>query len=135
MSKEIDHKTAVKLISSIIANQIALNFNEEIKHTTVYKHELKRKLNPAIAELIKAEAKDFDHLDKSGASNLTSFIHETQFILVKVIAELGVYSFGDVVQMIQAYKKNKEVMLWLADRLNDVSITEEEIKTLFNNGK
>lgn len=130
MAKEIDDKTAVALISSIIANQIALNYNEAIKHTTVYKHELKRKLNVANAELIKAEGRDFDPLDAGAAKDFTSFVHETQLVMIQVIAELGIYKFGDIVQMIQAYKKNKEVVMWLADKLNDINITKEEMNNL-----
>lgn len=130
MDKEVDDKTAIALVSSIIANQIALNYNENIKHTKIYKHELKRKLNIAITELIKAEEKDFDPLDDSEANKFIGFVHEAQLIMINTISELGVYKFGAIVQILQAYKKNEEVVMWLADKLNDVTITEEEMNKL-----
>ena len=130
MSKEIDDKTTISLISSIIANQIALYYNEAIQHTTVYKHELKRKLKISNQELIKAEGKDFEPLDDSASSKFTNFVYKVQYTMIQVIAELGIYTFGDIVQILQAYKKNKEVVMWLADKLNDANITQAEMDKL-----
>ena len=48
------------LTGSVILNQLALNFNEDLKYTKFYKHELKKSLNMTIKHLIKAETKEFD---------------------------------------------------------------------------
>ena len=53
----MDVKT--KVTQSIIANQIALNLNEAIKHTNYYKQKLKQYLNLLLPELIKSE-KEYD---------------------------------------------------------------------------
>ena len=52
---EIEHK----ITHSIIANQLALNHNESLKHTPIYKQALKNKLNNLLSELVKYE-KDYD---------------------------------------------------------------------------
>ena len=52
---EIEHK----ITHSIIANQLALNHNESLRHTTIYKKALKNKLNNLLSELVKYE-KDYD---------------------------------------------------------------------------
>ena len=44
---------------SIIANQLALNHNESLKHTPIYKQTLKNKLNTLLKELYVYE-KDYD---------------------------------------------------------------------------
>ena len=48
------------LTGAVILNQLALNFNEDLKYTKFYKHELKKSLNMTIKHLIKAETKEFD---------------------------------------------------------------------------
>ncbi len=48
------------LTGAVILNQLALNFNEDLKYTKFYKHELKKSLNIVIKHLIKAESKEFD---------------------------------------------------------------------------
>lgn len=55
------------LAMSILVNQIALHYNEEVKKlgSVFYKHELKRGLNIAIPELIKSEQKEFDKLEEA----------------------------------------------------------------------
>ena len=48
------------LTGAVILNQLALNFNEDLKYTKFYKHELKKSLNMTIKHLIKAEQTEFD---------------------------------------------------------------------------
>ena len=52
---EIEHI----ITHSIIANQLALNHNESLKHTPIYKQNLKNKLNTLLKELYVYE-KDYD---------------------------------------------------------------------------
>ena len=39
------------LTGAVILNQLALNFNEDLKYTKFYKHELKKSLNQTIKHL------------------------------------------------------------------------------------
>lgn len=55
-----EQKTLENLTGCILANFVSLTYNEKIKHTQYYKHNLKRLLNPLIKELIKIEEKEFD---------------------------------------------------------------------------
>jgi hypothetical protein len=127
MGREIDDKTAIALISSIIANQIALDFNEKIIHTSVYKHDLKRKLKEVNQTLIKAEMQDFDFLEKAATGRYAGDLHEIQGTMIDIIAELGLYNFAYIIQVLQAFKKNKTVVMWLADKLNDETVNENEV--------
>ena len=46
----------------IMHSQLALNNMEELKHTPLYKHELKRLMNPLIKYLLKTETAQFDKI-------------------------------------------------------------------------
>lgn len=56
------------LSMSIITNQLALHYNEQLKYLgcNYYKHNLKKYLNLTIKELIKAEEKEFDKVESVG---------------------------------------------------------------------
>lgn len=48
------------LVGAIFTNQLALNFNEELKHTRFYKKPLKNTLIKTIRQLIIAEKNEFE---------------------------------------------------------------------------
>lgn len=127
MALDPKNDLATKIVAAVVANQIALNFNEAISTTAVYKHELKMKLKIVNAELIKFEAKDYDALDKGETRPFMDFVYGIQYAMINLIASMGVYAFGDIAQMLLAYKKNKEVMMWLADKLISEELTDEEL--------
>ena len=75
--------TIEKLTASVITNFIAQHFNNEVRHTTYYKQNLKRVGNLYAKELEKAELKEFDLLDERQpdalhliSSNQLEFIEE-----------------------------------------------------------
>jgi hypothetical protein len=91
---------------SIIANEIALDFNEKIKHTNYYKTVLKNKLNNLQKELIQLEKKEFDvFFDKQEGA--TSHLYKSHQDLVTEITSLGLEHYECLVYLIQAYKKDQ----------------------------
>jgi len=58
----MDHKDKMldSIAGVIIHSQLALNDMEQLKHTPLYKHELKRLMNPLIKYLLKTETAQFD---------------------------------------------------------------------------
>ena len=93
------------LTGSVILNQLALNFNEELKYTKFYKQNLKRTLNLTIKELVKAEEKEFD-LVYDAEEKQTSYISEN---VMHIIMEITRNGFADMVvlgNMMIAHKKD-----------------------------
>lgn len=93
-----------KITHAIIANQIALNNNEAIKHTQYYKKELKQKLNLLMPELIKAE-KDYDEFFNK-IEDSTSEVYAVYSDFVKAIASVPIWECKNLTLIIQAYNKD-----------------------------
>ncbi|MGK0446540.1 MAG: hypothetical protein ACJA2M_000309 [Polaribacter sp.] len=112
MQKEKDE---IKIIKSIITNQLALNCNQDIKFTKEYKGKLKNFLNKMLDFLVELENKDFDPLlDISPLSLLYSAVSDTTETLSKVpLAE-----FGEINNILLAYKKMPGVFNNIADNIN-----------------
>lgn len=115
-----------KIAGSILANQIALNLNEGIKHTSIYKSNLKYTLNNTINTLIKTESKDFDTLEKftdqkfidSGLSVLSS--------MIQLLTSIGFMKFGDIAQLLFAYTVDPEFMISTATSVTDNNKEENQ---------
>ena len=97
------------LTGAVILNQLALNFNEELKYTKFYKHNLKKTLNLAIKELVKAEEKEFD-LVFDAEEERTSYISDNVMHIVMEITRNG---FADMVvlgNMMIAHQKDPKAI-------------------------
>ena len=66
----ITQNTLENLTGCVLANFVALSYNEKIKHTQHYKHNLKRLINPLIKELVKIEEKEFDLICSTNESDM-----------------------------------------------------------------
>ena len=94
-----------KIIASVIANQTALHFNEEIKHTAYYKKDLKNRLNLCIKELIKAEEREYDLVDEVHPELLHQ-ISSNQITFTEHIIDRPFTEMAMLQNMIMAYRKN-----------------------------
>jgi uncharacterized protein YaaW (UPF0174 family) len=112
------HDIQVKIIASIIANQMALNFNEDVKHTTIYKNKLKQSINKVLEELLKAEKAEYCALEEGEAGEHIDEIQKAQFLMIQLLSELGLHAFGDILQILLAYNKSKSKIMGVADRIN-----------------
>lgn len=106
-----------KIVKSIIANQVALDFNEAIKHTKYYKHKLKKVLGPTITELIKIEEQEFDDFLDSVESS-TIILHRVYTAFIEEAATLKLDEYGELVKIIQAFKKNPNSVMGIAKKIN-----------------
>ena len=98
-------KTTEKIVASVISNFTASHFNEELKHTSYYKRELKNRLNLLQKELIKAEAKEFDLID-SFEPELLHHISSNQIEFIKHIVDRPSTEMALLQNMIVAYRKD-----------------------------
>ena len=109
-----------KIAASIICNYIALHYNEEIKHTNIYKHELKKKLNLSIQELQKAEVKEFDKIFDM-ESDMSHRISSNLMLFIEEICKNGFSDMLTVSNIILAHKKNPKAVEGILNKvLNQV---------------
>jgi hypothetical protein len=97
-----------RVTHSIIANQIALNHNEALKHTPYYKQELKRGINLLLPHLIKAE-EDYDHFFKELENNTTE-IYDIYEEYLQAVASVPVHLCKDITLIIEAYNKDPKAI-------------------------
>lgn len=113
----ITKKTGGMVVKAIITNQLALFYNEKIKFTKYYKHDLKKKLNPAINVLVKAEEQEFDSMSEKLEEEM-SWLHSLQFDLVESLGTLDPDEYENVTNIIKAYKKNPKSIIGIAKKIN-----------------
>lgn len=117
-SFDMNEEILTKMTQSIIANQVALNFNEEIRHTPYYKKEFKKYYNLFERLLLKAEKKEFD-LVYNSAENETIELHKHQSDMIVEISSLGIEHFKNVCEIVKAYKKDPEKMNKIVNKINE----------------
>jgi hypothetical protein len=112
-------KNNKKVLQSILANQIALDFNEAIKYIpSRYKHKLKQTLNLTIKELLIAEKLDFNPMIDSNIGNQFTDLYAALADVTTLMTRIGIDGFGDIGNILLAYEKSPKSMRGLADKLN-----------------
>ena len=96
--------TIEKLTASVISNFIAQHFNNEVRHTSYYKHNLKKVGNLYAKELEKAELKEFDLLDERQPEAL-HLISSNQLEFIEEIVKRPFTEMALLQNIILAYKK------------------------------
>ena len=95
--------TLGNLTGSVICNQLALHFNEQLKHTKHYKQNVKKFGNMYNKVLIKAEQEQFDKIfdaDEQMSHFLSSSLHD----FIDIIIATGFIDFVILQNIIKAYK-------------------------------
>lgn len=118
--KQVDarDKILTKIAQSIIANQVAHYFNQEIRAIPqYYKHELKNALNRVQTILAKAEKTEYDMLfDK--AESQTVGTYDAIDGLVRVIAKGGITEFNNFSFVLEAYLKDPARVYGISKKVN-----------------
>lgn len=109
--------TLTKISQSIIANQIAYNFNHEIKFTQYYKHELKMRLTPVITLLQKAEIEEYDKFFGL-AERAASDTYGAMVKMVNEITSAGLFEFDNIAELVKAYKSDPKSVMGIAKKIN-----------------
>lgn len=104
------------LTGCVIANFTALYYNEKIKQTTHYKHNLKRLLNPVIKELIKIESKEFDKICETDEDSLST-LSEGNIDFIKEMSKGSFKTFMQNQNVIIANSIDEKRMTNLATKI------------------
>lgn len=107
-----------KVVQSIIANQIALDFMRDIQGTQFFVKTLKQKVKMAQAELEKAEIHHFENLFLENEEFAASEVFVKQREMVKEIAALGIMHFENITHMVRAYKKDPSSIQGIVNKIN-----------------
>jgi hypothetical protein len=111
--------TIEKLTASVITNFIAQHFNNEVKHTTYYKHNLKKVGNLYAKELEKAELKEFDLLDERQPDAL-HLISSNQLEFIEEIVKRPFTEMALLQNIIMAYKKEPKRIEGIVNKILNV---------------
>ena len=103
-----------KITKSIILNQLALNANVDIKNTPLYKHNIKRLLNPLINELIKLEKKEYDLID---SEDITENVSSNILSFVDIIMKNDLCDSVILMNIISAYYKNPKAITGIVNKI------------------
>ena len=117
---ELTERQLQKITESVIFNYLALHFNNEVKHTSAYKHELKRDLNKVIKTLEKAEEKEFELI--FGISEDTEeFVDGLSGTIMEAVTNLindhKNYSMFIKANIFNAYVKDSKRMEGIANKI------------------
>lgn len=109
-------KEAALHIRNIIAAKFALDANERFKGTQFWQKELKMKGNLFLKVLLPRE-KFFDRFEDEFGDNVT-YVYNCLFDTAEEIATLDLDNFEDILNIIKAYKKNKNSIIGIAKKIN-----------------
>ena len=104
------------LAKSILANQFALHSNEVLKATDYYKSDVKKYGKPYIMALMRAEAKEFEKVDKVD----TKFVDRNFDNLDKVLIKLSRAVFCDWEELdmiLTAHAKDRDSIVGIAKKV------------------
>ena len=109
--------TLTKISQSIIANQIAYDFNHEIKFTKYFKQELKMRLTPVITLLQKAELEEYDKFFNT-AERAASDTYAAMTKMINEITDAGLFEFDNIAELVKAYKSDPKSVMGIAKKIN-----------------
>ena len=120
MRRELSKLELQKITESVVINYLALHFNNEVRYTSAYKHDLKRDLNKVIKTLEKAEKKEFDMLFEIG-DDVAGFIDGISGSIMDMINALiqdkPKVSLFLKSNILNAYVKDSKRMDGIADKI------------------
>ena len=109
-------KTFENLTGCVMANFVSLHYNEEIKQTIHYKHNLKRLINPLIRELQKIEKSDYDTISESVGGDLDT-LTENYLEFIKLITKGSFKDFMTNQNLLIAAEIDSKRMSRLANKI------------------
>lgn len=107
-----------KITGAILMNYLANFYNEQIKHTPIYKQRLKNMINNTIKELTKAESEvyekvyeiDENELGHKLSSNLIDFLNE-------MIKDNNFIEFCKLQEIVMAYNLDPKRISGISDQI------------------
>lgn len=112
-----ENEARILIAQSIVANEIALDFNHKIKHTVYYKQKLKNVLNAVQVELTIAERKEYDLIFKVAEKESCNTYQATKE-MVEEICSLGLINFDNITTILKAFKKDPASINGIVNKIN-----------------
>jgi len=121
-------ETIHKITHSIIANEIALNKNEALRHTPLFKKDLKHKLNQLLPILIREEKSFDDFFNHVESETLAVYSVYEQYI--EVVASIPIWDASEATAVLEAFKMDPKSLLGIAKKVlkaggSDIKIVKE----------
>jgi hypothetical protein len=110
-------ETLVLIAQSIMANQLAYDYNSLIKFTIYYKQGLRNRLNLVQDELKKAEIIEFDKIMDREEKETTN-LYKIMDTMIKEITSLSIYDFENITHIVRAYKKDCKSIEGIVNKIN-----------------
>ena len=110
-------KALTKVTQSIIANEVANNFNWQIRDTGYYKGVFKKKLNALNKDLEHYRVTEFEKF-WSANEQFTDELYQAQEEMVKQVCSLGAFNFAVLTEIIKAYKLDPKAMEGIVRTIN-----------------
>lgn len=107
----------VKICQSIIANQLAMNFNHELKFTPFYKQEFKQSFNKFQSLLIAAGEREYDKMSDVN-DNTTSELFDVILDITNKLSGLGLHHFKNISEIIDAYVIDPKSIQGIINKIN-----------------
>lgn len=110
--------TLHKVTGAILMNYIANHYNEEIKHTSLYKQNLKNKINAATKELTKVEKKLFDKVYDIDDTELSDKLSANLITFLDVmIKDRNFPEFSKLQEIVVAYTLDPKAITGISDKI------------------
>lgn len=115
--RSVSDRTVDLVVKSVLANQLAFFYNEEIKKTQYFKRELKRDLNAVLKTMLKIEVNEFNSfLDP--LENQVDYLYNMQYDLMEKLAKVALNDYADIEDLIDAYLKKPKSIMGIANKIN-----------------
>ena len=99
----------IKTVSSIISSTIAMHNIEQLKHTPFYNGPEKFALNSLIKKLSNKE-RIFNDIDEVSPEALNA-LYDTHYDYIQEVSDVKIHELGELIQVIQHFKKDKKSLL------------------------
>lgn len=114
----MNQDTLYKITGAILVNYIANHYNEEIKHTPVYKQRLKQSINTTIKELTKAEVEYFDKVSEIDDQDWSDKLSANLMKFIDVmIRDQNFPDFCKLQEIVVAYTINPKSISGISDKI------------------
>ena len=111
-------KKAQKVSQSIIANKVALFYNEEIRFTKYYKGNLKKFGKPFINQLLIAEKNEYDVLfEKDNIDEIACNVENAYMEAIKEFTGFYIHGYGEVAYVLKALKEDPKSIIGISKKV------------------
>jgi len=110
--------TLHKVTGAILMNYMANHYNEEIKHTKIYKQSLKNKINTVVKELTKVEKEIFDKIYAIDDNELSDKLSANLITFIDVLIKgHDFHEFCKLQEIVVAYNTDPKSIIGISDKI------------------